>query len=66
MYDVDIFLVVLQLKLQSKLFVCCIWRYVIQHLFHSHLKVQLTRCMDFKAVSALTNCFSQSFGSSAG
>ena len=54
-YDVDIFLIVLQLKLQSKLFVCCICRYVIKHLFHNHFKVQLTRCMELKAISALTN-----------
>ena len=54
-YDVDIFLIVLQLKLQSTLFVCYICRYVIQHLFHNHIKVQLTKCMEFKVISALTN-----------
>ena len=48
-------MIILQLKLQNKLL------YVvsdgIQHLFHNHLKVQLTRCMDFEAMLALTNDF---------
>ena len=39
----------------KNVFVCCICRYVIQHLFHNHIKVQLTRCMEFKAISAPIN-----------
>ena len=43
------------IEIPKQLFVCCIWRYVIHNLFHSDLKVQLMRCMNIKAVSALTN-----------
>jgi hypothetical protein len=28
---------------------------MFRDLFHNHIKVQLTKCMEFKAISALTN-----------